>query len=83
VFASEVRSQPRVVVEVLIIENEVLAHDALERRRLLDQQAAASRRLRSLRYRGLALSGQLLDVDRGVVERDDERRGYQEESEQE
>ena len=60
----------------------VNAHDPLESGCLLDQEAASARGSRRLRHRRLALAGQLLDIYRGVVERDDERSRDQQESKQ-
>src|SRR6266849_1902957 len=79
----EVRSQPSVVVEEpLVVEDEILAHHPFERGGLLDQEPAAARGLRRLRNRGLALTCQLLDVYRSIVESHDERRRDEREGEQ-
>ena len=79
----EVRPQAGVILEeLLVVEDEILAHDPFERRGLLDQEAAAARGLRRLRNRGLALTCKLLDVHRSVVKSHDERRRDEREGEQ-
>ena len=71
-----------VVEQRAVLENQVLADDALERRRLLEQLAARAPRLRSLLDRLLSLLLQPIERDDQLDQRVDERQADEQEAQQ-
>ena len=80
---AEVLPQAAVVFNQLrVLQNQVLAHEPLERRRLLVELAAGAARLRGLQHRLLALRAQSVEADDQFNERIEQRQADQQESEQ-
>ncbi|HVH17396.1 MAG TPA: hypothetical protein VNF72_03770 [Myxococcota bacterium] len=80
---AELLAHATVVVEERgIVEDELLAHDALERGRLLEQEAAGACRLRRGEHLLAALRGQAVDREQKLGERVQERQAHQQERQQ-
>ena len=71
-----------VVEQCAVVENEMLAHDALERSRLLEELAARSPRLRRLLHRFATLRLELVERKDELAQRIEQRQAYQQEAEQ-
>jgi hypothetical protein len=79
----EVLAHAAVVVQLeLVLEDEVLAHDALERRGLLTQLTAQAPGLRGAHDRRLALAGEAIESPRELEQRVAQRQAHQKETQQ-
>ena len=80
---AEVLAQASVVLDQLrIFENQVLAHESLQRRRLFVELAAGATRLRRLQHGLLTLRAQAVEADDQFDQRVQQRQTDQQESEQ-
>ncbi|TMH66275.1 MAG: hypothetical protein E6H55_01905 [Betaproteobacteria bacterium] len=75
--------QARVIVDELrIVENEMLADQSLQRRRLLVELPARAPRLRRLQDRLLALRSEAIEADDQLDQRVEQRKADEQETEQ-
>ena len=80
---AKILAQPRVILDQLrILENQVLANQALERRRLLIELPARASRLRRLHHGLLSLRSEPVEADDELDERVQQRETDQQEPEQ-
>ena len=76
-------AHPRIIVEQCIVfEDQVLADDALQRRRLLEELSARASGLCGLLHRLLSLGLQALEREDELGKRIDQRQAHQKEAEQ-
>ena len=79
----ELLPQARVIVEQrAVVENQMLAHEALERRRLLEELPAGASCLRRLLHRLLALRLEPVERKDELAQRIKQRQAHQQEAEQ-
>ncbi len=79
----EILAQASVIVDQLrVVENEVLADEALQRRRLFVELPARAPRLRGLQHRLLALRAEAIEADDQLDQRVQQRQADEQESEQ-
>ena len=71
-----------VVEQRAVVENQMLAHDALERPRLLEELPARAPRLRRLLHRFASLRLQLVERQDELAQRIEQRQAHQQEAEQ-